>query len=602
MGMTRSDNPFEDLPEWRERRRLQEAQRRAQGGALPGDYAESHSAHQFPAVDSGYVEADYGPEDADDYYQQPPYPQGGHGHPGAPRGPQSAQVPQGYRGGHPVDDYGDDPQGVAPSGYGQPVYPGHGYPQQAPGTHYDDQDQSIYADADDGYGQQPLDNGLGLRPGFDAQGYDRAAYDQAGAYPPDDRYPTLGGPAGLPGGAGASGFGPGPLATPNYDDGEPAADEQWPGVATGPANRDGLDEGAYYDDEEEDEDTERFSWKLAAAIIVTGAVVTGGGFVLYDSFKSGRADKGGEAPIIRADQGPAKTAPSDPGGRQFANRDSKLLGRLDGNSGAGTASDTDAANRVRTVSTVRIGPDGKLILPKAPEPAETAAPQPQAEQIAGGGTRVPGINIVDNLNGSSNSGFGGLPLVVPRSEPQQQEASAPTEPTERTAAAASTPSAPLIRNRVPATRDTSGGATNLATSPTSRPPPVPGKSAVGSSWRMSSAAETAQAPAVATTAAVAPRPNASTLGAGSVARGYVAVLATESTRMQALKSFAELQQKHPQTLQDKVLEVQEADLKARGLGVMYRVIVGPAASRGDAIAVCAALKAQGYNGCWVKTN
>ena len=72
--------------------------------------------------------------------------------------------------------------------------------------------------------------------------------------------------------------------------------------------------------------------------------------------------------------------------------------------------------------------------------------------------------------------------------------------------------------------------------------------------------------------------------------------------MKALQSFAELQQKHPNALLNRVPDVQKADLRARGLGIMYRVVVGPAGSRSSANSVCSSLKSEGYAGCWVKNN
>jgi hypothetical protein len=108
------------------------------------------------------------------------------------------------------------------------------------------------------------------------------------------------------------------------------------------------------------------------------------------------------------------------------------------------------------------------------------------------------------------------------------------------------------------------------------------------------------------TTSTAATTTASTLGATSVARQssrqYVAVIATKSSRMAALQSFAELQQRHPATLSNRVPSVQKADLSARGLGTMYRLLVGPAGSRKAANEVCASLKANGYSGCWVKAN
>ena len=50
---------------------------------------------------------------------------------------------------------------------------------------------------------------------------------------------------------------------------------------------------------------------------------------------------------------------------------------------------------------------------------------------------------------------------------------------------------------------------------------------------------------------------------------------------------------------DERLVSQEADLSARGLGTMYRLVVGPPGSRDAAAGVCNQLKTAGYTGCWV---
>jgi hypothetical protein len=82
--------------------------------------------------------------------------------------------------------------------------------------------------------------------------------------------------------------------------------------------------------------------------------------------------------------------------------------------------------------------------------------------------------------------------------------------------------------------------------------------------------------------------------------GYVAVLATKKARMDAMTAFADLQQKYTDVLGDKSFDVQEADLSARGLGTMYRLVVGPPGSHTYASNLCAQLKSAGYVGCWVK--
>jgi cell division septation protein DedD len=83
--------------------------------------------------------------------------------------------------------------------------------------------------------------------------------------------------------------------------------------------------------------------------------------------------------------------------------------------------------------------------------------------------------------------------------------------------------------------------------------------------------------------------------------GYVAVLASVpasgSSRIDALKQFADMQQKYTTILQNKTPDVQEADLGTKG--TYHRLLVGPPGSRETASQVCTQLKAQGYSGCWV---
>jgi sporulation related protein len=67
--------------------------------------------------------------------------------------------------------------------------------------------------------------------------------------------------------------------------------------------------------------------------------------------------------------------------------------------------------------------------------------------------------------------------------------------------------------------------------------------------------------------------------------------------MDALKAFADMQQKYGDTLQNRTPDVREVDLGDKG--VWHRLVVGPPASREAASGVCMQLKAQGYSGCWV---
>ena len=79
--------------------------------------------------------------------------------------------------------------------------------------------------------------------------------------------------------------------------------------------------------------------------------------------------------------------------------------------------------------------------------------------------------------------------------------------------------------------------------------------------------------------------------------GYVAVLSSQKSRMDALKIFANMQEKYGEVLSSRTPDVQEANLGEKG--VWYRLVVGPPGSRDAAASLCTQLKAAGYSGCWV---
>jgi hypothetical protein len=81
----------------------------------------------------------------------------------------------------------------------------------------------------------------------------------------------------------------------------------------------------------------------------------------------------------------------------------------------------------------------------------------------------------------------------------------------------------------------------------------------------------------------------------------VAVLASvprsSSSRIDALKRFADMQQKYGGVLTGKTPDVAEANLGTKGS--YHRLVVGPPGSREQAGTLCSQLKSQGYSDCWV---
>lgn len=311
-----------------------------------------------------------------------------------------------------------------------------------------------------------------------------------------------------------------------------------------------------HDDDYEYEEPRRGRRGLVIVGALVGAIIVGGGMAYGYKMVIGGGSKS-TPPVIRADQRPTKIQPAEPGGKQFAHSDSKLMGRLeaDGSGGAVAAAskalaDTadEGENGVRKVSTVIVGRDGSISPPAEPRLPQSSIP-------------VPGMTIVD--------GFGSRPQPsLPPPRPIEPMRTAPQAvPAPSTVAATPTPQ--IVARAAPQAEP------EPEPRRTAPPPPAP--------------APKAQVAAVAP--AAAPRPASSS--------GYVAVLSSQRSRMDALKTFADLQQKYTSVLQNKIPDVQEADLSARGLGMMYRVVVGPPSSREAAADVCGQLRSAGFQGCWV---
>ncbi len=311
---------------------------------------------------------------------------------------------------------------------------------------------------------------------------------------------------------------------------------------------------------------------MMIAAVLAGAIMLGGGSMYaYKALFGG--PHAGEPPVVKSASQPSKVKPEDGGGKQFAHTDSKVMGRLGDGSDAGDGPD---ANGTRKVATLVVGRDGSIQAPQA-EPA-AAAGSPNTP------IRVPGLTVVDGLGTSRQA------AVPPPSPPTPPEPQQVAQVEERAAAAV----APVVTAKV-------------VNAQTQKPAPIkvtPPAEATGS---IEPEVETALAePAAAPPAAKPkkPKPAAADAGSTSVATtgsGFVAVLASvprsDSSRMDALKQFADMQQKYGTVLSGKTPDVAEANLGAKGN--YHRLVVGPPGSREQASNLCSQLKSQGYTNCWV---
>jgi hypothetical protein len=330
-----------------------------------------------------------------------------------------------------------------------------------------------------------------------------------------------------------------------------------PGALPAEPGRYAHGEAIDYEDDEAPRSGRR--WLIAAAL--AGSIGIGGGIAYtYKSYFVPRATD--RPPVVKASKDAPKTLPDNPGGKRFANTDSKLMGRLEAEEGAAPQSATGQtdANGVRRVSTVAIGRDGALTPPEATAP-------PIRPTVS-----VPGLTIVDGFGGR------GLPPPPPTVSGQavDQALQLPSEP--------SGPAPAPQRSQVVA-----------KAAPAPPPRPVSAESPTPPAARPAPPERQPDSKSVASVAATGP---SSTDTAKSPINGYVAVLASHRSRIDALKKFADLQQKYD-LLQGKIPDVLEADLSARGLGVMYRLVVGPPGSREAASAFCSQIKTAGHPDCWI---
>jgi hypothetical protein len=299
---------------------------------------------------------------------------------------------------------------------------------------------------------------------------------------------------------------------------------------------------------EEEEEPRRSRRGLMIAAALVGAIGLGG--ALAYTYKTFVASNGARAPLIKATEfGPNKVKPVVQDGKGFAHTDKKLLNRLgeDGSagaqSGAADAQDdraSDDPNGPRKVKIIPIAPGGPPGM--APPVTTASAPMRPAGPPM---VAVPGVTL-ENLGPPPSAARVPLP---PQAQPPVKAA-----PVARAAPVGVEPAAPAKRVAVAA------------------PAPV-------------------KAPVPKTKAAAAP------VVATSATSGYVAVLSSKTSRMDALKAFADLQQKYGDVLSSKTPDVQEANLGDKG--VRYRAVVGPPGSRDAASGVCKQLKTAGYNDCWV---
>jgi hypothetical protein len=370
-------------------------------------------------------------------------------------------------------------------------------------------------------------------------------------FPPPEPEPTYG--YNTPPGGGQQQWGQ-PADPPGYELSYQAynTDDPSPFHQATPHQQQGYGEqdGDYGEEYFEDEAPRRGRrWILITAALV-GAIGVGG--ALAYTYRSLIAPNSSRVPVARSDAA-AKARPD----YRSAGAERKLPTRVE-EPPMRVAPEPEPPREEPAADTANMGP--RVVRPIPITPGGTAtAPEPAPS--------VPGITLY---------------RPPQMQQPQAPAVPPPAAPPSAAPAAMPAPQPPPQRVAI-GSRPTASG-TDEEPSPAASPPP-------------------ARRPPVQTAAVMPHKPAAPARpreAASSAGLGYVAVLKSSKSSMEALQTFADMQQQYPDVLSDKTPDVQTADLSARGLGTMYRLVVGPPGSHNAARSVCTQLKTAGYEGCWVK--
>jgi len=429
-----------------------------------------------------------------------------------------------------------------------------------------------------------------------------------------------------------------------YDDEAASAEDLYAGS---PAEPDLADEAGLADDDamaaeagfqaESGEAAPRRRGTFFAVGILLGLVVLGGAFAYVMSNSS--APEGGETPILRADNSPAKIEPADPGGANIPNQDRLVFDRVSGEAskaeeqlvsreekimepaGAGAAgagrdprSETGSATPgasadgsplapvARRVKTMVVRPDGSIVaaepdLPRPAEPVRLVPPPAPAPAPSAPSEAMATAKAAADLPKSEERAVSALSSPAANSVPVP-----PSRPDDAPVRVSSAPSAGENASAPPVTpvRPVRGGPMQLNPNPVLRRPES--AAAAPAASRSDPAAPDRSAPAAAPAPEPAPAPravaSASPAPAASPSGQYVVQLAARKNEEQAQSAYDALKAKYGNLLGRYQPLIQRADLGDRG--VYYRVRVGPMASAESAGELCTQLKAAGLTDCLVR--
>ncbi|KFB09876.1 SPOR domain-containing protein [Nitratireductor basaltis] len=322
---------------------------------------------------------------------------------------------------------------------------------------------------------------------------------------------------------------------------------------------------------------------MAGAAAALGIFILGG--VGYYAFSSG--DEASSGPVIvRADEGPIKVRPENPGGVQIPNQDNPVYKKVSG------ASNEPKAEQTELVSTTEEPIDVAARVPAAPSQpspvasADTAKSEERLETAgdqdgsAGSDTVTLAPRMVRSLVVRPDGTM--APRELPKPQPQTAEGAAPADTqTGNTAAEEQTAvqqvSLPATPSAVPTQRPSRPAAAQAA--PVQ--PQAPAQQQVA-------AARAPAAPQPAAAQPAAPQ-------APAASSGWSVQIASQPSAAGAQQSYQQMAQRYGNLLQGRGVNIVKADIA--GKGTYYRVRI-PSSSKDDAIQLCSQLKSAGGS-CFV---
>jgi cell division septation protein DedD len=340
---------------------------------------------------------------------------------------------------------------------------------------------------------------------------------------------------------------------------------------------------AYQDDygdglADQDQRPQRRGLMFTVAVVLALAVIGTGGAFAYRAFFG--TERSGDPPIIRADTGPNKMIPP-----QSGDSSGKLIqDRMTG----GTERLVSREEQPVDPRDGRSGP--RVIFPSPSQGANSsanAAPLNRPVPNSGGTSddgNVGGAPAGASNSGSANSGNGLLSGDEPR---KIRTVSVKGDQTD--AAANPTPKPPVTRSIATA-----------SSAPLRTPTPVAANANASTNAPLSISPQAADTPPPRSRVAStnpAPQPIVAA-AATSDGGGYVVQVSSQHSEADAQKSFKALQGKYPDLLGSREAMIKQADVGGK---TVYRAMVGPFASSGEANQFCSGLKTAGGQ-CFVPRN